>query len=367
MITAGTESFGGLLLRKDYMKMPEFIPFHFDKFNQNLFRKHGAIGVGRWCLIRKAVAETPTLTINLNDISDRETLELDSGCSETELSELLDYAAQRGMIDAQLYGSGILWIENLDTDLGRFFTTGKRHLPKRPQLNGKIPVSSVNFVEKFQEVEQSKANLQEKFHEVDSGNRIPTHETKRNETKRNEESPTPLNFGKKEVKFIEHPPKQDEPKPDSDEDGSKYIEELTNLRKAMAKFIKFYGKEGNPSSVEQELRTASSEVMKRKNMTFVESLTFILHKADDCRKYETDIEPTELKFRKKPENWLSNNCWENQYGQDWENGKRVDLTPAPKSQIELEVEERARIRRMDERLQAEWEQEQAAIERGKSK
>lgn len=155
------------------MKVPEFIPFHFDKFTANLFKKYGAVGVGRWCMVRKAVAEMPTLTIDLNNIFDRESLELDSGCSDVELRELLDHAAQRGMIDPNLYAFGILWIENLDTDLGRFFTAGKRHLPKRPELHGRIPISSADLQEKLPEVTPTSEQKGQ-----NSG--IPTHE--RNET-----------------------------------------------------------------------------------------------------------------------------------------------------------------------------------------
>lgn len=134
------------------MKIPEYIPFHFDKFNSNLFRKFGAVGIGRWCLIRKAVAEQPKLTINLNEICDRESLELDSGCTTKELDELLDYAAQRGMIDANLYGTGILWIEGMDDDLGSFFRGGKRKIPERPSISRKNSETSANLPEKFLEV-----------------------------------------------------------------------------------------------------------------------------------------------------------------------------------------------------------------------
>lgn len=165
------------------MKIPEFIPFHFDKFNSNLFKRQGAAGVGRWCMIRKAVAEMPQLYIDLNDPSDREGLELDTDSTPEQLTAMLDLAAQRGMIDANLYATGILWIENLETDLGRFFTTGKRHLPKKPTLHGKIPQSDSNLMEKFHEVEVTTVESYDKSEPLQG---IPTHETKRNETKRDD-------------------------------------------------------------------------------------------------------------------------------------------------------------------------------------
>lgn len=161
------------------MKIPEFIPFHFDKFNSNLFKRQGAEGIGRWCMIRKAVAEMPALFIDLNDASDREALELDTDSTPQQLTDMLDLAAQRGMIDADLYAVGILWIENLDKDLGRFFTTGKRNLPKRPTLQGKISRSHPDLQEKFHEVTETSIENSDNSPRL-SG--IPTHETKRNET-----------------------------------------------------------------------------------------------------------------------------------------------------------------------------------------
>lgn len=165
------------------MKIPEFIPFHFDKFNSNLFKRQGAEGVGRWCMIRKAVAEMPQLYIDLNDPSDREGLELDTDSTPEQLAAMLDLAAQRGMIDADLYASGILWIENLETDLGRFYQTGKRNLPKKPTLHGKIPRSEHDLMEKFHEVEATMVESSDKSGQLQG---IPTHETKRNETRRDD-------------------------------------------------------------------------------------------------------------------------------------------------------------------------------------
>ena len=144
------------------MKMPEFIPFHFDKFTANLSKKHGCSGVGRWMLIKKAVAETDTLTLNINDPIERETLELDTYSTPEELTAMLDHAAQRGMIDPMLYGTGIIWIEKLDEDLGAFYRGGKRKIPSRPAISRKIS--------------ETLGHLSEKFHEVTPSLGIPEHE-----------------------------------------------------------------------------------------------------------------------------------------------------------------------------------------------
>lgn len=331
------------------MKMPEFIPFHFDKFNQNLFRKHGAVGVGRWCLIKKAVAETPTLTINLNDISDRETLELDSGCSERDLTELLDYAAQRGMIDAQLYSNGLLWIENLDTDLGRFFKAGKRHLPKRPQLHGKIPLSSVDFSEKFQEDEQHATNMQEKFLEVGEKIGIPTHETKRNETnERNEENARERISEKKPSKQVLTPtPEQPQ---NEDEEMSIYVAQTTAIRAAIPKLVKAYGKEGKPGRVEQEFGDAARLAAKEYNIAFQVAVDGIVHKAGLCFKYETETEPVEHKFRQAPENWLHDQCWKKTYGKSPDGKPSQEVESPILAQIKKDMAARA------------WEKQQAIDE-----
>jgi len=265
-------------------KIPEFIPFHFDKFNKNLFAKHGPIGVGRWCMIRKAVAEMPSLTIDLNDISDRESLEIDSGCTTAELDDLLDYAAQRGVIDAQLYATGILWIENLDVDLGRFFTVGKRNLPQRPRLQGKIPVSDRDFVENSSKSAQD----QEKFHEVGSENGIPTHETKRNETIRDDTNETRV---------------------------------CENFHEKIIAFIEAYGSAGNRHDTERKYIEAIT-TLKGEGLPESNAHKMLIEKAAQYRVFriQTQRKP------KDPANWLKDRTWTTDYAQELENFKIENAT-----------------------------------------
>jgi hypothetical protein len=137
------------------MKIPEFIPFKFGKFESNLQRRLGVVGIGRWALLRKAVGETPNLTIDINDMIDRETLELDLGCTAVELVEFLEYSADRRAIDRDLYEAGIIWIEGLEDDLKSFYGAGKRPIPKRPAIFRKNSETLPHLSEKFQDVQET--------------------------------------------------------------------------------------------------------------------------------------------------------------------------------------------------------------------
>lgn len=276
------------------MKMPEFIPFHFDKFNQNLLRKYGAIGIGRWCLIRKAVAETGTLYINLNDVVDRETLELDADCTPDQLTELLDYAAHRGMIDAALYSEGTLWIENLEVDLGRFFTTGKRNLPKKPPLQGKIPRSDSDF--------------KEKFHEVASEVGISTHETKRNETKRNERT----NSHVREQEEIKAIPSEGTQQSEEDRENAELLEDLQKRQRAVNCFVENYGKDGKPASIEQAFHDATRYVMETRSLDERNARIFLCQKGKAACLTDSKNE-VEKRYRLFPEKWLTERCYQNTF------------------------------------------------------
>jgi hypothetical protein len=144
------------------MKIPEFIPFKFDKFASNLFRKMGALGVGRWALLRKAVAETDGLFIDISDMIDRETLELDLGCTPNELTEFLEYCADRKAIDQELFHVGTIWICELDEDLTPFFRAGKRKIPTLPNKSRNFPIVDpqvTEFSETSQQVEEFSETL----------------------------------------------------------------------------------------------------------------------------------------------------------------------------------------------------------------
>lgn len=318
------------------MKMPEFISFHFDKFTMNLFKRHGAAGVGRWLLIRKAVAETETLTINLNDITERETLELDTQCTPQELTDLLDHAAQRGMIDPTLYSTGILWVEKLDQDLTSFFKSGKRKIPEKPTI-------SRNFSERL-------GHLQEKFLEMGgSGGKnseTSSHmqarafdETKRNETKRDEYPPTPLeNSGgeeerkedpipvpKVEVKFVEHPNRK--PESELDAETEVYVALMKKINAAMPRFFDAYGKLGSPEKIQQGMMDAIRELKEiAPSVSDADCIEKIISQATLARKAYHKAQ-TEEQFVKSPEKWLSEGCYKLPYAKKKSKDEAENYSP----------------------------------------
>ena len=270
------------------MKIPEFIPFHFDKFNSNLFKRQGAAGVGRWCMIRKAVAEMPQLYIDLNDPSDREGLELDTDSTPQQLTDMLDLAAQRGMIDANLYATGILWIENLETDLGRFYQTGKRNLPKKPPLQGKITISDGHLREKFHEVEATTVESSDKSGQLQG---IPTHETKRNETKRD----------------------------DTHENAREEFSSKISITKEIAEWCEVYGSVGNRYETENAYLEAWQHLQ---NEGSPPKMAHEMLKAA-AAKDRTFCLATQRR-RKDPHSWLKKRDWVRDYDQELKEHKEQE-------------------------------------------
>jgi len=331
------------------MKMPEFIPFHFDKFTANLFKRHGAAGVGRWLLIRKAVAETETLYLNLNDPLDRETLELDTQCTPNELTELLDHAAQRGMIDAALYSSGILWIENLDQDLKSFYSSGKRKIPTRPAMSRNFSETLAQQSEKIQDVPPS---------HVRACITNVTNVTNELACACEADSVSQGNDGKLvEVKFVEHPVKQPEPKDESEDETMKWLAETKQVQQRIGEFVKAYGKEGKPGRIEQEFRDSAKLVMAEHGYDFDKAMRYLVHKANLCYKQEVVVGATDPKFRVNPEKWLSELCWKNKYGEAKETVQPV------KNAAELAREDRDMQRRIEVKIEAEYEAYISGIEK----
>jgi len=165
------------------MKIPEFIPFKFGKFECNLQRKMGAAGVGRWALLRKAVGETPTLTIDITDIIDREALELDMDCTPDELTEFLEYASDRKAINQELYHQGTIWIEGLGDDLAPFFRAGKRPIPICPDNSRKIPRLDPQVTENS----ETSPQVVENSESSSTSDRISAHERTNEQNERTDE------------------------------------------------------------------------------------------------------------------------------------------------------------------------------------
>ena len=331
------------------MKMPEFIPFHFDKFTANLFKRHGAAGVGRWLLIRKAVAETETLYLNLNDPLDRETLELDTQCTPNELTELLDHAAQRGMIDLALYSSGILWIENLDQDLKSFYSSGKRKIPTRPAMSRNFSETLAHLSEKLQDVPPS---------HVRACITNVTNVTNELACACEADSVGQGNDGKLvEVKFVEHPVKQPEPKTESEDETMKWVAETKQVQQRVAEFVKAYGKEGKPGKVEQEFRDAAKLAAAEYSIELDFAMKGLIHKATLCYDFEVIKNETESRYRQAPENWLRDKCWLKTYGETKEKVQPV------KNAAELDREDRDMQRRIEAKLEAEHEAYISGIEK----
>ena len=293
------------------MKMPEFIPFHFDKFTRNLSVKHGPAGLGRWMLLKKSVAETETLSLNINDPIERETLELDTQCTAQELSDLLDYSAQRGMIDANLYATGIIWIEKLDEDLGPFFRAGKRKIPQRPAT--------------FRKNSETSAQLSEKFQEMLPPIGIPEHEhahgTRACVTNERTNERTNSHVREQEAKEeIVLEPSAENP----DDIDAKLLDDMQRHQRAVNFFVEKYGKQGKPASIDQAFRDAVRYVMENKNLDERDARIHLCLKGESAY-LSDDKNDIEKRYRSSPEKWLMERCYLNDF--------EVDVTKKNKRDI----------------------------------
>jgi len=169
--------------------------------------------------------------------------------------------------------------------------------------------------------------------------------------------PTPDEKPLVEVKFVEHPVKQPETKTESEDETMKWVAETKQVQQRIGEFVKAYGKEGKPGRIEQEFRDSAKLVMAEHGYDFDKAMRYLVHKANLCYKQEVVVGATDPKFRVNPEKWLSELCWKNKYGEAKETVQPV------KNAAELAREDRDMQRRIEVKIEAEYEAYISGIEK----
>lgn len=322
------------------MKTPDFVFFKLDTFVSNLLRRKalvsGASAVGMWTLLRKAVSVTDTLTIDINDPFQRDTLELDCAATSDELTDLLNYASKCKMIDPELYDKGIIWVENLNLELARFFGTYKRDIPQRPGTFQNSSSTSGDITEKEGDVATSHARASKTL-----GLETPTRAHVRvrdgqgsegespesislelpdqpaEEVPRSKQRPSPT--AGTDGKWWTKPDGRNEPPPQEQDDAAE-IAWLQTVARAAAEMVRAYGKEGKPAKVQQAMADAIRHVMSGNSVelgrmlskTQEEAVQKIVAKAGLARQRHLQ-DNTERRFIPEPQTWLEQKSYLNNY------------------------------------------------------